>query len=426
MPDSPLDPNAPRPTGRAVYESTLLPPRRHRRVSPWLVVPGLLLALGGVFSLLLFGQKPRRVVPTAGLIVYAADSGSPGVSHLWAARTDGSAAHALSSGMASDSSPTFSADGSQIVFLSTRAGGQNQIYVMDGDGANTVQVTRGGGAKSQPAFAPGSNSLVGFLSGGSLAVSSLRQGDISILLPPPAAQAARPDAADPAGPSAAQIASATVTAFAWKPATDGAAPGLAAVLETGGVQALAVLPTLSSKPRLTQNDRPGGPPLAAADGVAPAWAPGGGKMAVALLHVQGLAEGRKASGLIQLDALGNVQHALLPVIEDPAIGPLNPVYSPDGSLIAFEVWRQADLARRARLGLYLLPSGGGTPKQIAAGDSGAAQFSPDSRQVFFLRRRADGGHDLFRIGIDGGGLTRISDGRADVTGFALSPQVGKL
>lgn len=419
--------SARRPTGRPVYESTLLPPRKRRRFSPWLVVPGLLILLLAILYFLIFGPKPRRAVDTANTVVFASDAGSPGVTHLWSAFINGGEPHPLTSGTSADTAPAFSADGSQIVFLSNRAGGQNQVWLMDGDGKNPASVTRGGGAKSQPAFAPGSNALLGFLSGASLAVLNIGRGDASLILPRPAGQTARPDSTDPTDPREVQAAASTVTAFAWQPAAPNPAnPGLAAVLDTGGIQTLAVLPTLDGPPRLTQNDQPDGPPLAAADGVAAAWSPDGGKMAVALLHVQGLPDGKKASGLIQFDARGTLQTPLIPIIEDAAIGPLNPTYSPDGSLIAFEVWRQPDLASRARLGVFLTQSAGGAPKQIAKGDAGAAQFSRDGKHLFFLQRRPDGGHDLFREGVDGTGLTRLSDGKSDVTGFALSPQAAKL
>jgi len=425
--------NARRPTGRPVYESTLLPPRKRRRFSPWLIVPGLLILLLAILYFLIFGPKPRRVVNTADTVVFASDTGSPGVTHLWSARTDGGGVHPLTSGTSTDSAPTFSADGSQIAFLSNRAGGQNQVWLMDGDGKNPVAVTRGGGAKSQPAFAPGSSALLGFLSGASLAVLNIGKGDASLILPRPAGQAARPDSTDRTDTLPVQAAASTVTGFAWQPAApDPANPGLAAVLDTGGMQTLAVLPTLDGSPRLTQNDKPDGPPLAAADGLTAAWSPDGSKIVAALLHVAGLPANQKASGLILLDGQGNLLRDAqgnaprpLYAVRDPALGPQNQTYSPDGGLIAFEVWRQPDLASRTRLGLFLIPSDGGTPKQIAKGDVGAAQFSLDGKQLFFLQRRPDGGHDLFREGVDGTGRTRLSDGKSDVTSFALSPQVAK-
>ncbi len=436
-PDSTSEPsfnlNARRPTGRPVYESTLLPPRKRRRFSPWLIVPGLLIVLLVLLYFLIFGPKPRRTVNTAGAVVYASDAGSPGVTHLWNARADGGEAHPLTSGAGADAAPAFSADGSQLAFLSSRAGGQNQVWLMDGDGKNPIAVTRGGGAKSQPAFAPGSSALLGFLSGASLAVLNIGKGNTSVILPRPAGQTARPDSTDRTDALPVQAAASAVTGFAWQPsAPDPANPGLAAVLDTSGIQTLAVLPALDGSPRLTQNDQPDGPPLAAADGLTLAWSPDGSKIVAALLHVAGLSANQKASGLILLDGRGNLLrdaqgNAPRPLfaVRDPALGPQNPMYSPDGSLIAFEVWRQPDLASRTRLGLFLIPSGGGTPKRIAKGDAGAAQFSRDGRQLFFLQRRPDGGHDLFREGVDGTGLTRLSDGKSDVTGFAVSPQAAK-
>ena len=416
--------NAPRPTGRPVFESTLLPARRRRRFSPWLVVPGLLVLLAAVFYFLVFGPKPRRFVATAGSVVYASDANSPGVTHLWIMKTDGAdaAARQLTTGPSSDTDPAFTADGNQAAFLSNRGGGPNQIWLMDNDGKNIVQVTRTAGAKAHPVFAPGSNSLLGFLSGASLAVLDVGKGDAALLLPP-ARTSGRPDSTDTS--QTQDIASAAAIAFAWKPLPQ-SNPGLAAVLDTAGVQTLAVLPTLAAAPRLTQNDQPHGPPLAAADRISPAWAPDGSKMAVALLHVQGLPPGQRASGLIQFDASGKVQKPLLPLLKDPAVGPQNPVYSPDGSQIAFELWRQADLASRKVLGLFIVDAdGSGTPHVLSPGDSSSAQFSRDGKQVFFLRRRADGGQDLWRVNSDGTGLQRLSDGHSDITSFALSPQAAR-
>ena len=429
LPSTPNPFNEPRPTGRPIYESTLLPKRKRRRFSPWLVVPGLLILLLAVFYFLVFGPKPRRAVATAGTMVYASDLNSPGIFHLWTTKTDGSdaAPHALTTGAFAASGPAFTADGNQIAYLSNHGAGPNQIWLMDSDGKNPVQVTRTTGAKSSPEFAPGSNSLLGFLSGASLAVQDIGRGDASLLLPTAAANV-RPDSTDP---NQAQTTAPTgaVVAFAWKPVSgsDQSTPGLAAILETGGVQTLAVLPTLASAPRLTQNDQPNGPPLAAADRLSPAWAPDGSQMAIGMLHVQGLPAGQKVSGLIQFDGSGNVQKPLIPVLADPAVGPQNPVFSPDGTQIVFEIWRQTDLANRTVLGLFVVAAdGSSTPHLLARGDSGSAQFSRDGKQVFFLHRRADGGTDLNRINADGTEPVRLSDGHSDVTGFALSPQTAAL
>jgi len=423
-PNGSLFPNEPRPTGRPIYESSLLPTRKRRRFSPWLIVPGLLVILLAIFYFLVFGPKPRRFVATAGTVAYASDQNSPGISHLWITPADGSGtARQVTAGPASDTAPAFTADGNQIAFLSNRGGGSNQVWLVDCDGKNVVQATRTAGAKASPLFAPGSNTLLGFLSGASLAVLEVGKGDASLLLPSAPGTSARPDAADPGQTSEA---ASSATAFVWKPAPGqiDSGPGIAAVLDTAGVQTLAVLPTLSAAPRLTQNDKPDGPPLAAADRLSLSYAPDGSKLAVGMLHVQGLPPGQRASGLIQCDASGSVQKPLLPLLRDPAVGPQDPVYSPDGTQLLFELWRQTDLASRTVLGLFIVDADGtGTPHILAKGDAEDAQFSRDGKQVFFLARRPDGGHGLYRINADGTSPARLSGGRSDITSFAVSPQV---
>ena len=421
-PSGSLFPNEPRPTGRPVYESNLLPQRNRRRFSPWLIIPGLLAVLVGVYYVLVFGPKPRPNVVTAGTVVFASDQNSPGVPHIWTEKADGiGGARQITTGPAADTGPVFTADGKQIAFLSNRGGGPNQIWIADGDGKNVAQITRTAGAKSSPKFAPGSNTLLAFLSGASLAVLNVGKSDASLLLPTPKSST-QTNSTDPAQ---AQDAGTAAVSFAWKPAPgkDPDSAGIAAVLESAGVQTLAVLPTLASAPRFTQNDKPDGPPLAAADRLSPAYAPDGTKLALGMLHVQGLPQGQKVSGLILFDGLGDVKKPIVPPQKDTAIAPQEPVYSPDGTQIAFEVWRQTDLAGRTVFGLFIVDADGASaPHALVRGDAEAAQFSPDGKQVFFLARRADGGHDLYRINADGTSAVRLSDGHADVTGYAVSPQ----
>ena len=73
---------------------------------------------------------------------------------LFTMPTDGGRAEQLTSGMAFDAQPRFSPDGSQVVFTSDRSGGQN-IWVINLDGSDTIQVSRGAANRAeQPEWTP--------------------------------------------------------------------------------------------------------------------------------------------------------------------------------------------------------------------------------------------------------------------------------
>lgn len=71
-----------------------------------------------------------------GKIVYASDD-----RNIWEINPDGSGQRQLTSDPATDISPQVSPDGKYIYFTSNRTG-ENQVWRMDADGANQIQVTR--------------------------------------------------------------------------------------------------------------------------------------------------------------------------------------------------------------------------------------------------------------------------------------------
>ena len=413
---------APPPPRRKVYQPTLFPERRHRRVSPWLVVPVVLLLCGGILYWLFMAQHRTRFVATAGEVVYASDQGTPGIPHLWAAGFDGSGAHRLTHITAVETAPAFAPGGSRVAFLSDRDGHQNQVFVMDADGQGLAQVTRGGGAKSQPSWAAGDQGLLGFTSGGVLSMLSVSPdgaGSAGRLLPPPpqAPQAAGAEGTTPEE-TLAQQTTITVPAYAWSPSKEG---GLAAVEDTGSFQALAVFSSVPGTAKDVQTTAQGTTPIAAADALSLGWSPDGSLLAVAMLNIKGLAS---ASGILLFDHDGSPVGGQSPALgHSVTVGPQNPVFSPDGTDLLFELWSQPDLAHRRRLGLYLVPvNGSGPPHLLYKGDASQARWTPDGTTVLFLAGRADGGHDLCRVAADGSGFRRLSDGQADISGLTVSPQ----
>jgi len=98
------------------------------------------------------------VDPTGKWMVFTStrDSDHP---NIYLQRTDGQAVIQLTNDEADYAFPTFSPDGKQIAFSSTRAGNWD-IYTMDADGRNIVQVTSGPIQHIHPSFSPDGNRLV--------------------------------------------------------------------------------------------------------------------------------------------------------------------------------------------------------------------------------------------------------------------------
>ncbi|BDI31826.1 hypothetical protein CCAX7_38770 [Capsulimonas corticalis] len=409
---------------RKVYESNLLPDRRRNRVSPWLLIPILLAGFGAAYYFLLFKPQQRRHIVTAGEIVFASDRNSPGVSHLWA-MTPGGTPRALTSGASPDTSPAFAPDGNQIALLSPRLRDQSQIFLVDADGQNLIPVTHTSGTKDLPIFAPSDNRLLGYTSSGVLYRMELGTKSIDQIVPADTdASHHHSGSADDNQEAPAPAQPTTVPSYAWRPGAPRDEQGLAAVQDTDGLQTLAILPKPDADLITTSTGQPGGPPLIAADAMSVGWSPTGGLLAVAVLGVKGLPPGKSLSGIILFDGQGKPAQSAPPVqIASAILGPENPVFTPDGAAILFEIWRQPDLASRKCVGLFIANTdASGQPHVVVKGDAEHAQFSRDGKTIYYLTTRADGKHDLCSVGLDGAGFQRLSDGAEDVTHFALSPQ----
>jgi dipeptidyl aminopeptidase/acylaminoacyl peptidase len=410
------------PPRRKVYQPTLFPERHRRRVSPWLVFPLLLLVFGGLLFALISSTHHVRFVHTTGEIVYSSDVGSPSVPHLWVCRFDGSQAHRLLTGTASDSEPAFAPGGSRLAFISNRDGKVNQIFMVDGDGEGLVEITRSADAKTHPQWSSGNPGMLGYTAGGALYEMTVSgdgsSGGADRVLPPPpnTRQAQDTDPALSQGPAV------SVPAFAWSPAKNG---GVAAIEDNGEVQVLALSSGVNSTPVDVRTTPQGAVPLLSADTISLGWSPDGSLLAVGVLGIQGLPT--PGSGIVLFEPDGTQAPGRPPfAVPNASLGPQNPVFSPDGTEIVFEAWSEPNLASLRRLGLYAVPvDGSSQPRLLYRGDTSKAQFAPDGSTIFFLLARKSGGHDLCRIGLDGTGFQRLSSDSGDVTGFSISPQTSQ-
>ena len=89
---------------------------------------------------------------------------------------------------------------------------------------------------------------------------------------------------------------------------------------------------------------------------------------------------------------------------------LGPIPSPDGESVGVTFFR-AD-TRKWTIGL--LPAAGGDPRLLTDGRSNDILdgFSPDGTRVLFHSDR-DGEHQIYTIGVDGGGRTKVTSGSAN-------------
>jgi tricorn protease len=85
-----------------------------------------------------------------------------------------------------------------------------------------------------------------------------------------------------------------------------------------------------------------------------------------------------------------------------------PDYSPDGKYIAFNSDREGYNA------IYYMPAEGGPAKKVITGDYSLVDWYNDSRQLLLTRRVPFTGNKLFRVNIDGSGITDL-----DAVGFVF-------
>ena len=243
-------------------------------------------------------------------------SNRSGNNEIYLMNADGSNQINLTNHPANDGNPTLSFDGSKIAFISNRDG-SFAIYVMNADGSNQTRLTNDPAGIGSPAFSP---------DGGKIAFTLFRDGSNEIY-----------------------------------------------VMNADG----------SNITRLTYNP---------ADDNFPTFSPDGSRLA--------FRSGRDGNNEIYvMNADGSNQTRLT---NDPAFDS-EPAFSPDGSKIAFRAGRDGNFE------IYLMNADGSNPLRLTdnAANDIKPTFRPDGSRLAFVSER-DGNQELYAMNPDGTNQTRLT------------------
>jgi Tol biopolymer transport system component len=243
----------------------------------------------------------------AGMIAFV--SGRDGNSEIYLMESDGSNPVNLTNHPASDFDPNWSPDGRQIVFVSDRDG-SHAIYVMNGDGTGQTRIVAGG----EPEWSPDGKSIA-FARNGSIYV--LRLGGAEHRVTDPLTATGLPDYAH-------SVADASP---AWSP--DGSR--IAFVRHFSGGSPMAA----GARLYLTDPNSLAPPTLLASVGPVsrdPDWSPDGTRIVIEDVPFHGI---WSYAVVVNTDGSGTID---LPV-PDGFDHVSNPVWSPDGVSLAASLWR---------------------------------------------------------------------------------------
>jgi dipeptidyl aminopeptidase/acylaminoacyl peptidase len=234
-------------------------------------------------------------------IAYASDFHDPGGLEIFAVDPDGGNKDNLTENEGSDFSPSWSPDGSKLVFTSYRGAADADIYVMDADGSDQTALTTDPAFDAEPAWSP-DGSKIAFVSGRS------GTGQIYVMNADGSAQTRVTTRADGA------------SAPAWSP--DGSK-----VAFVSGTLPDSDVYVMDADGTDQVNLTPG--PGRDSD---PAWSPDGSKIAFTSLRDESF-------DVYVMDADGSDQ---VSVTEDPDDSEILPAWSPDGRKLAFTLMVSGD------------------------------------------------------------------------------------
>lgn len=272
---------------------------------------------------------------------------------------------------ADDTAPDWSPDGKKIVFSTNREGGVYQLFTMDADGKNLNQLTIGGGAKLEPVYDYDGHHII-HIAQGIVTEVEPKGTHAEQILPPPHLMRQLQE-------SWGQL--------SFRYARRGTNHAMiAAVQKTDeGENALFYYIDYSSEANLPF-------PLISGTRVDLDWARDSAKLIVSAVGAE-VPEGTHSDKMVKLSLVllfdfseDPLQPSTSPPLwasPDAREAAIQPVWSLDGSQVAFvlcDVEAGGELKRKA---LVVVPSDGGVPTELVAGEVYDPAWSPDSKQLVY-------------------------------------------
>ncbi len=84
-------------------------------------------------------------------------------------------------------------------------------------------------------------------------------------------------------------------------------------------------------------------------------------------------------------------------------------FSPDGNQVVYS----GSLPNQTQLGLMIVPSGGGAPRQITTDNGGTAEWSPRGDKIVYAANDNSGHRQVFVINPDGSGKKQLTNGKGN-------------
>jgi TolB protein len=325
---------------------------------------------------------------------------------IWVMKADGTGRLQITNDPANDRFPVWSPNAKEIAFISNRAGENDQLYVAGWNGRYVNCLTTTGGVKDMPVWTDDGKEIM-FIASGTVWGVKRMGGKAEQYLPPknmPEIVRMSLGLNSPFKYAAWSVGK-KVLVFAQQ--TD-----LGEVVGVIDSEQFRELQETSVEGNWEEIWSPTG--IILAQSVDVALSPLGDKVAVGFI-------GRKGNnGLLVADTEYGETTDLF-ISKDKAAS--KPSWSPDGKMIAFEMWTIEEGLQDKCIGIYTISAQGGKPKLVIKGDARDPSWSPDGKYIVCTLARGDGNRDVWRVNASGSSPVNLTKGRGDNSSPVWSPSL---